>query len=417
MKKENEPKFLAVDFYCGAGGTTRGLSDAGGYVIAGVDKDPACRRTYQENNPNWTLDRGTPEYLEMDMFPAAPDHPEGQQDEIMSELNRLLGPAKENHPQLPLLFAICAPCQSFTKYPQPHMSEGRTRARATDSSLIAQSLPFIERFKPEMILCENVAGIEKSRYAAVWTDFIEQLKEKGYRVGTSTVCAADHGVPQNRKRSIIMAVKRKDGDEAKNEPIAMPQPTGEGRKPTVADAISHLPALQAGEKDEKLSNHACLNLSETNKSRLRALAPGQPNHLLPDELALPCHRRLEKKGRKGFEDPYTRLRPDRPAPTITTRFNSVSNGRFGHYDPEQTRGLSLLEGALLQSFPEGYRFRGGSAETVARMIGNSVPPKLAASMAEHLCAAYGKNPSQENPYDACEAEPRRTQCLKREKRP
>ena len=77
-----KPEFLAVDFYCGAGGTTRGLLDAGGYIICGIDNDESNRITYQSNNPNTTLDEAEPRFLAYDMFPVQPDYPEGQQQEI-----------------------------------------------------------------------------------------------------------------------------------------------------------------------------------------------------------------------------------------------------------------------------------------------------------------------------------------------
>lgn len=125
-------------------------------------------------------------------------------------------------------------------------------------------------------------------------------------------------------------------------------------------------------------------MSETNLRRLNAVHPGEPNFGFTDDLALPCHRRLDAKGKRGFGDSYTRLHPDRPAPTITTRFHSVSNGRFGHYASTQVRGLSLHEGALLQSFPETYRFYADGMDAVARMIGNAVPPELARHMDKYL---------------------------------
>ena len=102
------------------------------------------------------------------------------------------------------------------------------------------------------------------------------------------------------------------------------------------------------------------------------------------DLSLPCHRRLDEKGKRGFGDVYTRLHPNRPAPTITTRFISISNGRFGHYDESQVRGLSLREGAALQSFPDDYEFYGKGMDNVSRMIGNAVPPKLSEYMAGWL---------------------------------
>ena len=106
------PKFLAVDFYCGAGGTTRGLLDAGGYVIAGIDRDADCRETYIRNNSNATLDGATPAFLNLDMFPATPEHPEGQQGLVYAELRELIPQCRAMAPEVPLLFAICAPCQS-----------------------------------------------------------------------------------------------------------------------------------------------------------------------------------------------------------------------------------------------------------------------------------------------------------------
>lgn len=110
------PKFLAVDFYCGAGGTTRGLLDAGGCVIAGIDKDSSCHDTYVLNNPNEKLDGDDPAFLAFDMFPADEDYPSGQQHAVWDKLERLIPMYRNETPDIPLLFAICAPCQSFTKF-------------------------------------------------------------------------------------------------------------------------------------------------------------------------------------------------------------------------------------------------------------------------------------------------------------
>ena len=108
------PEFLAVDFYCGAGGTTRGLLDAGGYVICGIDKDESNRVTFQSNNRNTTLDEGEPDFLALDMFPSGPDYPGGQQEQVWAELRELIPHYRTIAPGVPLLFVICAPCQSFT---------------------------------------------------------------------------------------------------------------------------------------------------------------------------------------------------------------------------------------------------------------------------------------------------------------
>lgn len=385
------PNFLAVDFYCGAGGTTRGLIDAGGYVIAGVDKDISCRRTYRENNWNETLDRASPRFIQKDMFPALPDYPEGKQDEILNDLHglimfrRALVEAAAGR-KIPLLFAICAPCQSFTKFVQHSLTDARAAGRERDRNLLAQALVFVKRFQPDMVLSENVAAIENGAHSQLWKDFKTELRCQGYRVGSGVVDASRYDVPQHRRRSIIVAVKASYPDRVS---LDIPIPAGsDSELPKVRDAIGNLPPLKAGGKDESVPNHQCRNLSEINRRRLLAVNPGEPNSGFPNELVLPCHRRLEKGGQRGFGDVYTRLRPDRPSPTITTRFHSVSNGRFGHYDSKQKRGLSLREGALLQSFPRGYKFHADGMDAIARMIGNAVPPNLAKHMAKHLCEIW-----------------------------
>lgn len=389
ITRPDPPKFLAVDFYCGAGGTTRGLIDAGGYVIAGIDKDPVCHETYRRNNRNRTLDENEPLFIQKDMFPCAEGYPDGQQDDIMGELRTLIANKRADAEaragtKLPLLFAICAPCQSFTKFVQRHMTDTRSESRDRDRDLLAQGIAFIEAFRADMVLSENVAGIERGQHGQIWKGFKGKLAELGYRVGSSEVNACRFNVPQRRRRSVIVAVKAGTPSRAYQ---GLSVPPGDFDKAlTVQRAIGHLPPITAGGKDGIDSSHRCRDLSEVNLRRLDAVAPGQPNFDFPDELKLPCHRRLDAKGKRGFGDVYTRVHPDRPAPTITTRFHSVSNGRFGHY--EQPRGLSLREGAILQSFPRDYEFYAEAMDAVARMIGNAVPPKLAEILAQHLYEAW-----------------------------
>ena len=125
----SEPKFLAVDFFCGAGGTARGLIDAGGYLIAGIDKDARCEKTFVDNNVNRHVDHDTPRYLNLDIFPKSKDYPEGRQQELVGELTALIGHYRERCPGSPLLFAICAPCQPFTRLSHKELTAGRKAAR------------------------------------------------------------------------------------------------------------------------------------------------------------------------------------------------------------------------------------------------------------------------------------------------
>lgn len=391
------PKFIAVDFYCGAGGTTRGLLDAGGYVIAGIDKDEDCRETYVRNNHNTTLDSAIPEFIALDMFPSTHDYSQGQQDEVWDRLNDLIPRYRRLAVDKPLMFAICAPCQSFTKFIQHRMTPKRTEGRERDQNLLSQTVKFIETFSPEMVLSENVASIGRGKYQKIWEDFQSQLRNLGYVVGVGGVCASRFGVAQYRRRSILIGIKNAwSHNPLFNLPV-LPVPHHNSEAPLLStqEAIGHLPLLQAGDECVDISNHVCRNLTDINRLRLMSVKPGEPNFGFAEspfgDLSLPCHRRLVEKGKRGFGDVYTRIRPDQPAPTITTRFHSVSNGRFGHYDESQVRGLSLREGALLQSFGQDYEFYGEGMDTIAKMIGNAVPPKLSEYMAGWLQGLWADN--------------------------
>ena len=390
MAVSTQPKFLAVDFYCGAGGTTRGLLDAGGYVIGGIDNDAACRQTYEQNNVNGTLDRSGPVFLEYNMLPTSPGYPDGQRHQVFKALRRLIPSLRRSLDALPLLFTICAPCQSFTKFAQRHLTQGRAASRARDRTLLSQTLGFIDEFQPELILCENVVGISRGASGGIWWEFRRKLQDRNYTVDDDHVCASAFGVPQYRRRSFLMGIKARPA--ALPTPLRVPKHGGRDAPISVKEAIGHLPPLRAGESSQSVPNHICRNLSETNLRRLEYLKPGEPNFRLSyaptGDLSLACHRRLEGTTKRGFGDVYTRMRPDRPSPTITTRFVSVSNGRFGHFDQNQIRGLSVREGATLQSFPRDYLFHGNGIDVNARMIGNAVPPKLAAHMAHHLVSIW-----------------------------
>ena len=401
MKTPTEPRFLAVDFYCGAGGTTRGLLDAGGYVIAGIDNDATCQKTYERNNGNTTLDEHTPLFLPYDMFPKTLGYPGGEQQQVFEVLRELVPAKRRLANGAPLLFAICAPCQSFTKFAQRHLTQGRKESRERDRSLLSQTLDFVDEFKPELVLCENVIGISRGTARSVWTDFIAALRERDYAVDDKDVCASNFGVPQYRRRSFLMGLKVEPS--VLSPPVAVPTCAGDGQPISVEDAIGELPPIEAGESNGDVVDHMCRNLSETNLRRLAYLEPGQSNFGLANapsgDLSLACHRRLEGAGKRGFGDVYTRMRPDRPSPTITTRFISISNGRFGHFDQKQLRGISVREGATLQSFPKSYRFYSPGIEAKAKMIGNAVPPKLAAHMASHLASMWENRPEEVAPND------------------
>lgn len=387
------PAFIAADFFCGAGGTTRGLIDGGGHVIAGIDKERRCERTYVENNTNEHGEREPPAFLARDIFPKTSEYPDGEQVQLAVELRELIAKARSKYAGVPLLFAICAPCQPFTTVSRYPMSKTRLEKRVRDSDLLRAALVFVREHKPELVLSENVAGVSDPRFGGIWEEFQGELERLGYVTGTQSVCASRFGIAQRRKRSILLAV-RKDrvGDDHLNLTGALLVPDSDPQAPamTVADVIGHLPPLGAGEAHPTIPNHRTRRLSDLNLKRLQSAKPGETNRYMLDtefgDLSLDCHRRVNARLKtRGFNDVYTRMRSDGQAPTITTRSHSVSNGRFGHYDTKQVRGISLREAAALQSFKDDYVFYPAEQlEPVSRMIGNAVPPKLARFFADYL---------------------------------
>lgn len=389
---ESMPRFLAVDFFCGAGGTTRGMIDAGGYVIAGVDKAENCARTYVDNNRNTTLDGKNVEFLNRDIFPVSQNYPHGQKELLTRELAARLADTKARAPGVPVMFAICAPCQPFTGLSRKKLGQARQEGRERDRKLLLEAGKLVETFLPEIVVSENVAGIRKTTTENIWQEFTDFLEKLGYVVGSELVSTENFGIAQMRRRSILVAVRRKFLVDRDLTSIPIPTSDPKAEPVTVREVIGTFPPLGDGDaRPDFHPNHRTAKLSDLNRRRIAHARPGESNdYLLEVEggaLALDCHK--DAMGRTGgvhktFTDVYTRMHPDRPAPTITTNCHSISNGRFGHYDVSQNRAISLREAAALQSFDENYVFhphdRTGNA---ARLIGNAVPPRLARFFADY----------------------------------
>jgi DNA (cytosine-5)-methyltransferase 1 len=197
---------------------------------------------------------------------------------------------------------------------------------------------------------------------------VETLDRLGYYFVSGVVAAQDYGVPQQRRRFVLVASQF--GGMTLPAPTHGPKGTEQRRYRSVADAIRHLPAIAAGEQHVDDRFHWAANLSSTNLERIRCLKEGDGREKWPKHLWLKCH----SDGYKGHTDVYGRIRWDAPASGLTTRCTSLSNGRFGH--PEQDRAISIREAALLQTFPPDFVFH-GSMRSMARQIGNAVPPRLA----------------------------------------
>jgi DNA (cytosine-5)-methyltransferase 1 len=332
-------RISAVDLFCGVGGLTHGLVRGGISVAAGVDIDKACRFPYESNNQAQFLER------DLKLLSAAEIDPLFAEDGLR-------------------LLAGCAPCQPFSTYSQAG------RALRTDGkwTLLTDFGRIVEELQPEMVTMENVPQLPDH---SVFKKFLRSLA--GYHVWYGVVRCADYGVPQSRKRLVLVA--------SKLGPIELIPPTHAGAPLTLREAISELPGIEAGQAHAEDRLHASCGLSPTNLKRIRASRPGGTWRDWPAELLTECH---ERESGKTYPSVYGRMEWDAPAPTITTQCFGFGNGRFGH--PEQDRAISLREAAIIQTFPKDYRFVPDDAPVqfapLGRLIGNAVPVRIGEVVAE-----------------------------------
>ena len=326
--------YTAIDLFSGAGGLTVGLKSAGFKVLAGVENNPVAAATYRQN------------HSEINLYEC--DIKDLQVDRVLSDLGLKKG-------ELDLL-AGCPPCQGFSTH--------RTRNRATSidderNELIFEFLRFVEAALPKTIMLENVPALAKDWRAHALT---AKLLEIGYAIDEHTIQvkdAADYGVPQRRKRTLIKASRL--GIIPNAPPVKY--------RSTVRKAIAFLPP--AGESGDPL--HDLPEKRGQKVMTIMSLIPqdGGSRSSIPYHFWLECH----KRNPTGYRDVYGRMAWDDVSPTITGGCNNPSKGRFIH--PTENRAITLREAALLQTFPPKYQFsflRGKGS--IALMIGNALPPEL-----------------------------------------
>lgn len=338
---------VAVDLFCGIGGLSTGLTDAGFSVLGAVDNCELAVEGYRANHPEtavWRRNiRGLPPR------------------ELMSELG--LAPGDLD------LLAGCPPCQGFST-----MRTLRRGASVPDkrNNLLAQFGRFAAALRPRALMMENVPGVEDEPGLR---RLIRRLEGLGYSVRTEVRDAADHGVPQRRRRFVLLGMR--DGSSIE---FADANPA----RTTVRDALAGLP--EPADSDDPLHSHG-----ENRSRRIRNLIAAIPRDGgsqddLPRRRQLACHKRS-----RGFFDVYGRMAWDLPAPTITSGCINPSKGRFLH--PEQDRAITLREAALLQAFPADYEIplRAGKYRA-AELIGNALPPAFVAAHARPLAEALADPP-------------------------
>jgi DNA (cytosine-5)-methyltransferase 1 len=265
------------------------------------------------------------------------------------------------------MLAGCAPCQPFSTYSR----RGNQIRKDTNWELIADFGRLVRETQPDLVTMENVPQVLAHN---VFKDFLKDLE--GYTTWHKVVDCTQYGIPQTRKRLVLLASRLGSVELVSSSEF--------GRNSiTVRQAISHLPALEAGASDPKDALHVACSLSDLNLRRIKASKPGGTWRDWDDELIAQCHR---KNTGLTYPSVYGRMEWDAPAPTITTQCFGFGNGRFGH--PEQHRAISLREAAILQTFPDDYRFLAPhervSFSRLGRLIGNAVPVRIGEAVAYSL---------------------------------
>ncbi|HEY0160777.1 MAG TPA: DNA cytosine methyltransferase [Thermoanaerobaculia bacterium] len=351
---------VAVDFFAGCGGLSLGLKRAGFDVRAAVELDAVAAQTYRANH------RGT-KLIEDDIRNVTAD-------DIMTAAGGR-----------PALVAGCAPCQGFCSLTSKYKREDPR------NGLVMDMLRLIEGLRPTAVMMENVPGLV-TRGEDIFKRFVVGLRAIGYLPHWRVLQMADYGVPQSRRRLILLA--------GRGFVIPFPEPT-HARVPTKGKKlwVPLRSKLQLGSPPVKLSAtwrndegpqafnwHVVRDLQPQTRARLAAATPGQTWLTVAENLRPECHR----DGYTGFTNVYGRMAWDEVAPTITTGCTTPAKGRFGHPDRRRTT-ISVREAAILQTFPPKYKLRTDLIDEACNMLGNAVPPHFARVIGRSVADAISRH--------------------------
>ena len=337
----------AVDLFCGAGGLSLGLREAGIRPVFAADFDAHSCATYRAN---------------------LGDHVR-QLDLSKTSVSEFISMVRDSTERVDIV-AGGPPCQGFSVQRRGQPLDAR-------NELVKRFGQYALALSPKAILMENVPTILGAR-GRVFIDFITEAWEQEYVLHKAILDAVSYGVPQFRRRAFVVAI-RKD----LNAQFSFPEPT---RLPeqyvTVREAIADLPSPPEDFNEHPdHHNHRRVAISARNLERISYVPEGGGRLDVPSKLQLPCHK--ASNGHRHL-DVFGRLWWDRPAGTLTAMFDNFTRGRFAH--PEEDRNITSREGARLQSFPDSFRFLGPKKD-VAKQIGNAVPPRLGQAVGEALVQA------------------------------
>ena len=322
-------KFNAIDLFAGCGGLSEGLKQAGFQTIAACEINPVAVATYKLNHPDVIVFESDIKLVDT------------------SEVKKLLG-GEPLH-----LLAGCPPCQGFSSLRRLNKKKSVRDGR---NSLVDEYYRFINELKPLTIMMENVSGLQNY---FKFQDMIKKLKRLGYLLDTAVVNVADYGVPQRRKRLILVG-------SLLNEINIAP---GINVKKTVAMCIGSIESIR--ETKDPLHKIVAKHTNEIMEMIRLIPKDGGSRTDLPKKYILECHKRKNV----GFKDDYGQLKWDYYSSTITGGCLNPSKGRFLH--PSKNRNITAREAALLQTLPMDYKFPVNATKTeIALMIGNALPSEF-----------------------------------------
>ena len=343
---ENQKKSIGViDLFCGIGGLTYGLKQAGLNVIAGIDLDSSCKYAYETNNEGAS-------FISDDIE--------------TTEVKSIVEKFKNYNVKI---LVGCAPCQPFST----HSNKIKDREKSDKWNLLNHFLRLIKESKPDIVSMENVPNLANKE---IFESFVNELIALGYYVSYQNIFCPDYGIPQKRRRLVLLAslygkISIIEKTHTKDEYIS------------VRAVIGELEHLRNGQKSKTDKLHFTTRLSKKNLERIKASKQNGTWDDWKESLKLDCHK--EETG-STYKSVYGRMSWDEPSPTITTQFFNYGTGRFGH--PEQNRALTIREAAILQTFPNDYIFVGDdekiSMNNLGMHIGNAVPPRLGEIIGESI---------------------------------
>lgn len=340
-----------ADLFSGVGGLSQGFIKAGFNIELAIEFDPTIAKAYQLNHPNTTI------YNE-------------------DICNIDFSVLKNKHKKIDIVVGG-PPCQGF--------SQKGKRLQLDDprNFLFLRFVEFVKIFKPTYFVIENVPNIITTANGYFKKQIINAFSELGYSVACGVLCALDFGIPQDRRRAVFIGALG-------NNFIELPKPNG--KRCNIVEAIYDLPFINSGEGEEistydkqpitdyqrflrgqetVLHNHVATKHSKSALAKLALIPKGKGKEVLPKEM-------LTKSIYSGT---WCRLLEDGYAPTITTRFDTPSSGRFTH--PILNRCLTIREAARIQSFPDSFVFYGNRTSQM-KQVGNAVPPILAYEIAKQI---------------------------------